>query len=349
MMRSLEQLRHHLRSLVEVSAGRLIETGTAVVVTYGGGPANQYGLQSSGAAIVSELGARSLSARHLPVVDGGLGALAALDPDRVVVWVTDPYLYRFDGSGRSIRRDLREELTALGLTVVSQSVECSTGTLDKDVTAAVAAAVGLTTIPGVRIQRAGRGPGSGHELLAVHGAVVAKPVDGDEGRHVVLAASESVLDAAVTAIHEIGSDALVEPYIHGTEVGVPVLVTGAEVVALPAVEVSTASPIVDFDVKSTPGALQFLCPPRTIDGDVLAVLADQAVSLAAHLNAATLVRVDFIVDGDGTGWFLEANSFPGLSPTGMAMASLTTLGLNRGDLALLVVADHRRPVNGSPS
>jgi D-alanine-D-alanine ligase-like ATP-grasp enzyme len=338
-----DQLARHLRERVDRPAARLIEAGITVVITYGGGPANQYGLASSGTAIVEELTARGVSAMQIPVdTDQDLYQLAALDPARVVVWITDPYRSRTGPDGRAARSDLRDELRAVGLPVVCQSAGCSTATLYKDVTAVEALAAGLRPIPAVRVDR---GPSDADvepavRLLGAARRVVVKPVDGDEGLGVTLVESVPQLFDALAVIHDGDSDALVEPYTPGVEVGVPVLMLGTgEIVALPAVEASTtAGVLIDHRVKTTPGALRLFCPPRNLTAHTLTGLAEQAVALAARLDGRTLLRVDFIVDGDVI-WFLEANSFPGLSPTGLAMASLGSLGLSRGDLALLVISE----------
>ncbi len=90
-MPAYQRLRQQLQHQAQITAGHLIETGTTVVVTYGGGPANQYGLQSSGTAIVDDLTARGVTATQIPAnSDHGFGRLVDLDPARVAVWVTDP-------------------------------------------------------------------------------------------------------------------------------------------------------------------------------------------------------------------------------------------------------------------
>lgn len=197
-----------------------------------------------------------------------------------------------------------------------------------------------TADSGIRIAQGNGEVDPALQLLATNGQVIAKPVDGDEGQGVSLVDSPAQLLAAISAIHDRPSDALVEIYTPGTEVGLPVLALGPDtMVAMPTVEAFAEALIIDHQVKTPPGALQMFCPPRHIGRPVLDQLADQAVRLASRLGAQALLRADFIVDHVGTAWFLEANSFPGLSPTGLVMASLTKLGLTRGDLALLVISE----------
>ncbi len=329
-----------LKQRASACAETLTTDGTTVVVTYGGGPANQYGLESSGAAIVEELTARGVSALQIPAnSDQGFDQLTNLNTGAVVVWVTDPYRFTLGPDGGVVRSDLRTALKGFGLPIVSQSQACSAATLYKDQTSDAATAAGLRTIPAVRVARAGGDVDQALQFLAANHLVIAKPIDGDEGQGVCLVNSEAQLLASVASIHNQGSDALVEIYTSGTEVGVPVLTLGpGELVALPAVEAWADGGVIDHQVKTTPGALHLFTPPRDIDPPVLDHLGAQAVALASRLDAIALLRVDFIVDRSGTIWFLEANSFPGLSPTGLAMASLTTLDLTRGDLALLVVS-----------
>ncbi len=340
-MASERQPQRYMKDQAQASARRLIEAGTIVVIAYGGGPANQYGLASSGNAITRELTARGVPAVQIAANSPqGFDQLVHLDPARVRVWVTDPYRHSTSATGEVVRSDLRHDLQPYALPVVSQSTACSTATLFKDQTIAVAGAVGLRTIPGVLVTQGNRQIDQALHLIASNGAVITKPVDGDEGQGVSLVTSPAQMLAAIAAIHHHRSDALVEVYTPGTEVGVPVLVLGpANIVALPAVEASADGQLIDHRVKTTPGALRLFCPPRHLARTVLDQLADNAVNLATGLNARAMLRADFIIDHTGTAWFLEANSFPGLSPTGLVMASLTKLGLTRGDLALLVISE----------
>ena len=250
-MASDRQLQRYLQHQAQASAHRLIEAGTTVVIAYGGGPANQYGLASSGNAITRELTARGVPAVQIAANSPqGFDQLVHLDPARVRVWVTDPYRHSTSANGEVVRSDLRYDLQPYALPVVSQSTACSTATLFKDQTIAVAGAVGLRTIPGVLVTQGNHQIDQALHLIASNGAVITKPVDGDEGQGVSLATSPAQMLAAIAAIHHHRSDALVEVYTPGTEVGVPVLVLGpANIVALPAVEASADGALIDHRVK----------------------------------------------------------------------------------------------------
>ena len=318
-------------------ADRFVETPMALVVAYGGGPANQYGLETSGAAVVTELAGRGINAVQLAANTAeALHWLLSQDPSDFVVWVTDPYCYT-DTLGGEVRSDLREALADAGLSFAAQTLACSEATLYKDRTAAMARELGIPTIPAVVVPLGASVPTAARQLLGVYSRVIVKPTDGDEGQGVGVAESLDAVADAVTATHRRGSDALVERFVDGVEIGVPVLaLDGQDPIALPSVEVRSSATILDHRVKNTPGGFDLICPPQTIAGEVVARVETYAVRLAARLGAQGLIRVDFIVEPPDRTWFLEANSFPGLSPTGLAMASLRTLGLQRSDIALLL-------------
>lgn len=165
-----------------------------------------------------------------------------------------------------------------------------------------------------------------------HGWVV-KP--NDEGSTVGLSFVESSggLPAALERAWACDSPAVVEEWLKGTEISVPVL--GGE--ALPPVEIVPASGAYDYASKYVPGATEEVCPARLPD-EVL----DEArrVAVAAHrsLGCRGVTRTDMIVDR-GRVVVLETNTLPGMTETSLVPRSAREAGIDMPELCRRIVEE----------
>ena len=105
----------------------------------------------------------------------------------------------------------------------------------------------------------------------------------------------------------------------GTEIAVGVIDTGDGPVALPAVEIEPLSGVYSFEARYNAGETRFYTPARISD-EVAARAAETALTAHTALGLRHISRVDLIVDGAGTPWFLEANVLPGLTETSLRAA-----------------------------
>src|SRR5690606_33187269 len=106
----------------------------------------------------------------------------------------------------------------------------------------------------------------------------------------------------------------IEQRITGTEIAIGVLDTGDGPIALPAVEIEPRSGVYSYEARYTAGETRFYTPAR-IDDAVATRAAELAVAAHQALGLRHLSRVDLMIDGAGTPWFLEANVMPGLTET----------------------------------
>jgi D-alanine-D-alanine ligase len=123
--------------------------------------------------------------------------------------------------------------------------------------------------------------------------------------------------------------ALIEQRITGTEISVGVIDSGDGPVALPAVEIVPLSGVYSFEARYNPGETRFFVPAR-IDDTVAEKAAEAALAAHRTLGLRHLSRVDLIVDGAGTPWFLEANVMPGLTETSVFPQALEAAGHDLG-------------------
>lgn len=109
---------------------------------------------------------------------------------------------------------------------------------------------------------------------------------------------------------------LVEEFIKGMELTVPVLGKMNEEKALPIIEIIPKNELYDFESKYAAGGSEHIIPARigeqaTIQIKEYAVLAHQV------LGCETYSRVDFLLTDDETPYILEVNTLPGMTPTSL--------------------------------
>lgn len=244
-----------------------------------------------------------------------------------VVW---PALHGASGEDGA----LRGLLEFLGVPFVGADSGSARLAWDKPTAKTIVARAGISTPASITLPR-----GAFRELGAdavfaeiadeIAGALVVKPAQGGSAQGVSIVESSSLLPRAIVEAYTYVDTALIEQRITGTEIAVGVIDTGDGPVALPAVEIVPRSGVYSFEARYNPGETDFYVPARLSDS-----VAERAakVALAAHraLGLRHLSRVDLIVDGAGTPWFLEANVMPGLTETSLLPQALEAAGHDLG-------------------
>jgi D-alanine-D-alanine ligase len=139
------------------------------------------------------------------------------------------------------------------------------------------------------------------------------------------------LPAAMVGCLAYGETVLAERYIAGVEVAVAVVEGSDGPVALPAVEIEPESGIYDYTARYTAGLTNFHTPAR-LDAAAAATVADVAVAAHRLLGLRDVSRTDAIVAPDGTVYFLEVNSSPGLTETSLLPMAAEVAGRSLGDI-----------------
>jgi D-alanine-D-alanine ligase len=159
--------------------------------------------------------------------------------------------------------------------------------------------------------------------------VVVKPARGGSAQGVTLVDAVADLPRAMVDAYTYCDVALIEQKIVGTEIAVGIIDTGDGPVALPAVEIVAHSGVYSFEARYNAGETTFFTPAR-IPEDVAARAAEAAVTAHVALGLRHISRIDLIVDGAGTPWFLEANVLPGLTETSLLPQALDAAGHDLG-------------------
>ncbi|MFC2620766.1 MAG: D-alanine--D-alanine ligase, partial [Pauljensenia sp.] len=113
-----------------------------------------------------------------------------------------------------------------------------------------------------------------------------------------------------------GQRLMVEQRIDGRDVAVSVVDLWDGPVALPPVEISTDGGRYDYDARYTTDETEYFVPAR-FSNETLADLQAAAVEAHATLGLRDLSRIDFVVDDEGTCWFIDANVAPGMTDTSL--------------------------------
>lgn len=154
------------------------------------------------------------------------------------------------------------------------------------------------------------------EIAEVHGSfgfpVIVKPRS--EGSSVGMAKANDLgeLRRACVGALEHDPSVLVERFVKSTEVHVGILDGNV----LGAIEVVPKSGLYDYASKYTPGATEYISPPRLAPTRVKGVmkLAERA---ARALGCTGACRVDVLVTEGENEYVLEVNTLPGMTPTSL--------------------------------
>ena len=150
-----------------------------------------------------------------------------------------------------------------------------------------------------------------------------------------LKTTEGLRDAVARATI-FGGGALVEEWVEGMEISVPVLGDRA----LPPVEIAPTSGQYDFASKYTPGATEEIVPAR-LSPRMTELVQNQALAAHRAIGCAGATRTDMIVRGDEA-VILEINTLPGMTPTSLLPNSARSVGLGFDDLVQWIIVDALR-------
>ena len=244
-----------------------------------------------------------------------------------VVW---PALHGASGEDGA----LRGLLDFIGVPYVGSRAEASRLAWDKPTAKTIVGRVGVSTPRSITLPRdAFRELGANSILEEIQdefsGPLVVKPAQGGSAQGVTMVDDRSLLPRAMVDAYTYCDSALIEQKITGTEIAIGIIDSGDGPVALPAVEIQPLSGVYSFEARYNAGETRFFVPAR-IEPDVAARAEQAALDAHSALGLRHLSRVDLIVDGAGTPWFLEANVLPGLTETSILPQALEAAGHDLG-------------------
>jgi D-alanine-D-alanine ligase len=131
------------------------------------------------------------------------------------------------------------------------------------------------------------------------------------------------LEAAVDLASRYDDEVMIERFVPGRELTVPVL--GDD--ALPVGEIFPRNEIFDYESKYQPGGAEEIFPadltgPQTAEVQWLALKTHRALKLRGFS------RVDFRMDERGVFWCLEANTLPGMTAASLFPKGAAAMGMS---------------------
>ena len=128
---------------------------------------------------------------------------------------------------------------------------------------------------------------------------------------------------------------IVEEFIKGTEVSCGILKTPEYQQVFPITEISTKNDYFDTQAKYTPGFTNEITPARITDDETRKV--QEATSrIYDIIGCSGIVRIDFIIK-EGTPYFIEVNSIPGMSAESIVPKQIRTMGSNMTEILNKVI------------
>jgi D-alanine-D-alanine ligase len=153
------------------------------------------------------------------------------------------------------------------------------------------------------------------------------------------------LDAAVELALRYDAEVMIEQFIAGRELTVGIL--GEQ--ALPVGEIIPKHEVFDYECKYQDGMAEEIFPADLAEEEARHI---QDLALRAHraLKLAGYSRVDFRMDQEGTFWFLEANTLPGMTANSLLPKAARAAGISFPELCdricRLAIEEHRRRRRG---
>ena len=163
---------------------------------------------------------------------------------------------------------------------------------------------------------------------------VVKPIANGSSIGVSIVHSREELKRALEECLAYGNKVILERYISGREIQVAILAGKA----LPSIEIIPKTGFYDYANKYQPGAAEEITP-APIPPEWEQRVRSAAESVFHMLGLSVYARADFIMTPDGTPYFLEINTLPGMTPTSLVPQEAAAVGLSYEDLCEKIVEE----------
>lgn len=269
-----------------------------------------------------------------------LNALLSLGLDAIPVDVTGTDIDLPAGTGLCFNLihgtfgedgQLQEILDAKGIPYTGARAASSRRAFDKSLAKQAFLAAEVPT-PNAEVIDCTHGPA----LPSFPAPFVVKPPREGSSVGIEIVKNQAEAEAAIAKASQHSKDLLIEEWISGPELTVPVI----DGIAYPVVHIIPPEGIYDMATKypwlsgKTTGS-QYICPA---DLDLETTMAVQAAAVAAHkaLGIEVYSRVDVMLGPDNRPYVLEANTIPGMTETSLLPKSAAAAGLPFPELCRLI-------------
>ena len=147
---------------------------------------------------------------------------------------------------------------------------------------------------------------------------------------VSIVGNEKELSKEISEIIKYGDSILVEAFVEGTEVTVPIIGNN-ELKAFPVIEITSENEFYDYQSKYTQGMCQHIIPAR-IDEKTYKETEKVALDAYKALGCKGLSRVDIIIDKENVPYVIEVNTVPGMTSMSLFPDSARYAGMEFPEL-----------------
>lgn len=129
---------------------------------------------------------------------------------------------------------------------------------------------------------------------------------------------------------------LLEKFIKGIELSIPVINDNGIIKSLPIVEIVSENAFYDFESKYTSGMSHHIIPARVSD-DARDKINRYAIDAYKALSCKGVARIDFFIDKDNNPYVIEINTLPGMTATSLVPDSAKAAGISFDELVNRIV------------
>ena len=266
-----------------------------IVVLAGGDSAEREVSLESGASVANALKERG---HKVLLFDPVIRALSEIPQDTDVIF---PMLHGTGGEDGTLQRSLDR----LSIPWFGSSAAAAALTFDKVATRKVLANAGLPVAAGIALPH-----DASRETIRIASRrigfpQVVKPAAQGSSVGISVVDSELDIEAAAAEAARWSHTILIEKYIAGREITVPVI--NGE--AYPVVEIQPAARWYDYSAKYTDESTQYHVAPDNLPSN----LTDIVLAACEACGVTGISRTDLRIDPDGDPWILEINTIPGMT------------------------------------
>ncbi len=236
---------------------------------------------------------------------------------------TEVILPMLHGTGAEDGR-LQQALDATGIPWIGSSAAASQLTFDKIRTQHVLRSAGLPVAPSIALNRQQLPATFLSASKSIGFPQVVKPAEQGSSVGVSIVRCESDLADAIQEVVKWGDRFLIEQFIPGRELTVPVI----DGISFPAVEIIPSRSWYDYQAKYIDDATQYLVEPPNLPPEL-----DQLVQRTCEVcGVSAISRTDLRIDNNGNPFILEINTIPGMTSHSLVPMSAQSWGISLGEL-----------------
>lgn len=292
-----------------------------VAVLYGGVSKEREVSISSGEGIMKALKTNGHEVIGIDFHPDEIDKVAALDVDLVFIGLHGKH--GEDGSVQGL-------LDMLGIPYVGSGVLASALAMDKHKAKTLFEQKNLPVPKGNRYRIKSTG-----EIAAIvedvhrHFAFpfVVKPNSEGSTLGLTIVQNEQETKAAVENALKSDKYILVEEFIQGVELTIPIIGEMGKESALPIIEIIPKNELYDYESKYEAGGSEHIIPAR-IDENIAEQMKQDAITAHQILGCEVYSRADFLLTEDLTPYILEVNTLPGMTPTSLFPDSAQKVGMS---------------------